>query len=187
MKRNTIFVIALLAVLVAVVTGLAARYLSTVVADWQCGEVYKRYKHAEGIRATYVKNFRVNDTLLVAVTLLETDDPEVWEQMMDTFHVSADAREMISSLPSEQEDVVVTMRYGLKGRPEEKLAPGEWNGAQQEFNLDFVAISFNPHVIAIFDIKSLQEGLALTSYSADMSTNKPNKYARKRSYGISNG
>ena len=36
----------------------------------ECSEVYRRYEGLEGIDAAYIKNYRVNDTLTLPVTLL---------------------------------------------------------------------------------------------------------------------
>ena len=42
------------------------------VLPWQqVGDLYRRYEHADGITASYIHNFPVNDTLLLDVTLLE--------------------------------------------------------------------------------------------------------------------
>ena len=66
-KHNVIFIIlCIVAVLVAV---LVKRCPRTVPYE-QCSEVYKRYSRVEGVRATYVKDYRINDTLTIGVTLL---------------------------------------------------------------------------------------------------------------------
>jgi hypothetical protein len=43
-------------------------------------EYYTHYAGAEGINAAFVKDYRVNDTLLLDVTVLEFTDSAVWEQ-----------------------------------------------------------------------------------------------------------
>ena len=43
-------------------------------------EYYTRYAGAEGINAAFVKDYRVNDTLFLDVTVLEFTDSAVWEQ-----------------------------------------------------------------------------------------------------------
>ena len=43
-------------------------------------EYYARYAGTEGINAAFVKDYRVNDTLLLNVTVLEFTDSVVWEQ-----------------------------------------------------------------------------------------------------------
>ena len=59
--------------------------LLSVVPYWQCSEVYKRYHKVEGVRATYIKNFPLNDTLTIGVTLLEATDSAGWEVLQRDF------------------------------------------------------------------------------------------------------
>ena len=53
--------------------GAAIKFLPRTVPYSQCSEVYKRYCEVEGIRATYLKDYRLNDTVTVGVTLLEAE------------------------------------------------------------------------------------------------------------------
>ena len=76
------------AILVAgVLAALVVLYLRTTVPYWQCSEVYKRYHKVEGVRATYIKNFPLNDTLTVGVTLLEATDSAGWEVLQRDFEL----------------------------------------------------------------------------------------------------
>lgn len=43
-------------------------------------EYYTRYAGTGGINAAFVKDYRINDTLLLDVTVLEVTDSAVWEQ-----------------------------------------------------------------------------------------------------------
>ena len=77
--------------LFAIVVGamLAWGYLTRVVPYWQSSEVYKRYSEVEGVRATYIKDFRVNDTVTVGVTLLEATTDSGWAVLQEDFGVPA--------------------------------------------------------------------------------------------------
>ena len=75
-------------IFVTVIGGvLLAKYLPGVVPYWQCSEVYKRYHKVEGVRATYIKNYPLNDTLTVGVTLLEATDSAGWEVLQRDFEL----------------------------------------------------------------------------------------------------
>ena len=88
MKRTGLITLAAcFAVLVMAVVVI--RYPRTVPLD-ECSDVYKRYKDVEGVRATYIKDFRVNDTLTIGVTLLEATDSEGWERLLKAFDASRD-------------------------------------------------------------------------------------------------
>ncbi len=73
-------------IVIAVIGGvLAVRYLPPAIAYWRSSEVYKRYSRVEGVRATYIKDFRVNDTLTIGVTLLEATTDSGWAALQEDF------------------------------------------------------------------------------------------------------
>ena len=51
-------------------------------------DLYRRYEHADGIAASYIHNFSVNDTLRVDVTLLEATTDSAWQALCADFAVS---------------------------------------------------------------------------------------------------
>ena len=75
-------------IVIVVIGGvLAVRYLPPAIAYWRSSEVYKRYSRVEGVRATYIKDFPLNDTLTVAVTLLEATTDSGWAVLQEDFNV----------------------------------------------------------------------------------------------------
>lgn len=63
---------------------------TAVVVFWprQAGsEEYRHYSEMEGVKASYFKDFRINDTLTVDVTLLEAEDSDSWETLVSDFNV----------------------------------------------------------------------------------------------------
>ena len=85
MKKNKLICVVLF--VTVVVAMLAWGYLARVVPYWQCSEVYKRYSRVEGVRATYVKDYRINDTLTIGVTLLEATTDSGWAVLQEDFNV----------------------------------------------------------------------------------------------------
>ena len=83
MKRTNLITL-LTCILIAVVAVVAIRYPRTVPYE-QCSEVYKRYSSVEGVRATYVKDYRINDTLTIGVTLLEATTDSGWAALQEDF------------------------------------------------------------------------------------------------------
>lgn len=66
----------------------------TLVYRWQRifpskedSELYRRYANTEGIEVSYVKKYRINDTLTVDVTLIEAADTSVWDQVCEDFNI----------------------------------------------------------------------------------------------------
>ena len=168
--------IKVLATVVVVGVALAVKFLFCAVPYWQSSEVYKKYKDVEGIRASYVKDFRVNDTLTIAVTLLEATESAGWERLMERFGAPDDMIETVKSNPEARKAWV---RMAPKGHPEEMVEGGMQGGDTEEWGYDMVAISFEPRAIAVFDVKSKEDFIALFYYSSDYMTNRTNQFIKK--------
>lgn len=50
-------------------------------------EVYTRYAGTDGLNVVFLKDFQVNDTLFVDVTLLEAKTDSAWVVLQSDFHV----------------------------------------------------------------------------------------------------
>ena len=69
----------------------AAEVLAAVL--WRCcffperevSDLYQRYCHTPGIEASFVKGFRINDTLAIDATLLHATDSASWERLLNDF------------------------------------------------------------------------------------------------------
>lgn len=58
--------------------GGAVLILPQVVPFSQCSDVYKRYADMDGVDATFIKDYKVNDSVCVNVTLLQANDLVSW-------------------------------------------------------------------------------------------------------------
>ena len=63
----------------------ACRYL---LPERHVSDLYRRYHNADGIAASYIHNFPVNDTLTLDVTLLEATTDSAWQVLCAYFAVS---------------------------------------------------------------------------------------------------
>ena len=142
MKRTSIVTLCL-CVFVAVVMVVAV-CMQRVVPYWQCSEVYKKYSRVEGVRATYVKDYRVNDTLTVGVTLLEATVDSGWVTLQEDFGLPV--------IPKEYEKFFCadSNKVSLKFFP--KKEPLCLDG--DTLLNDVLAISFYKHTIAYFEVKN---------------------------------
>lgn len=69
----------------------------------QCSDLYKQYVAVEGINATYIKDYKVNDTVFVDVTLLEAKTDSAWTVLQTDFNVPIipeEYRELVASYSS---------------------------------------------------------------------------------------
>ncbi|MBR4738445.1 MAG: hypothetical protein IK058_00410 [Bacteroidales bacterium] len=111
----------------------------------QCSEELRRYRKVDGIQASYLKSFPLNDTLTVAVTLLQATDSAGWSRLLEDFgldYVDSDAvREM--------RKIKTTSTYlmypkGRPGQPPDSLVNAN----------NLLVCSFYLHEISIFDLES---------------------------------
>lgn len=82
MKKWIIAFLLLTALGVAAVA--AWRYL---LPERQVSDIYRRYAHSDGIAASYIHNFPVNDTLTLDVTLLEATTDSGWAVLVRDFEM----------------------------------------------------------------------------------------------------
>ena len=85
MKRHWIFRI--VCILLAIIIPWMIKSLPTPLLDKDCSPLYQRYADDPDIEASYVKGFRVHDTLTIDATLLRTDSAG-WARLVDDFHLS---------------------------------------------------------------------------------------------------
>ena len=138
----------------------------------QCSDVYKRYSQMEGIRATYIKDFRINDTLTIGVTLLEATDSEGWERLLKAFDASRDMQKRKTEAgPGE---FGVWVRMAPKGHPEKKVEHVSFSNSEQMPEL--VAISFDNRIIGIFHTGNIEELEAVYCYNTDYMVKKSNHF-----------
>lgn len=84
MKRS--WLITILFCLLLLGGGGAVLLLPQVVPFSQCSDLYKQYANVEGIDATFIKDYKVNDTLTLDVTLLEATTDSAWNGLVKEFN-----------------------------------------------------------------------------------------------------
>ena len=85
-------------VLTAVGVGCVA-WWHYVVPHRQVSDLYRRYEHVDGIAASYIHNYPVNDTLSLDVTLLEATSDSSWQTLCSDFDISKVVEEMLQIKP----------------------------------------------------------------------------------------
>lgn len=167
MKKTNVFLLGALVVVAVVVTVELSVYMSGVVPYRKCSEVYKQYSKVEGVRATYVKNYRVNDTLTVGVTLLEATDSAGWDYLMEAFHIS----EGMVKEAEENPLANIWMSQSLKDTPETRYIPSD-SISCADSDIEIVAKAMNEREICIFHTRGAGERVAVLNYNWDEMTKK---------------
>lgn len=128
----------------------------------QCSVAYQTYASQPGIRAAFIKDYRINDTVFVDVTLLEAKDSAVWDILKRDFEVPVlppDLQQFIDS----GEDLVFT-----------KLIPKPtpYATSLDTYKDDLLAISYRTRTLSVFHINNDDEKHAVKYHNFDKSTNQ---------------
>ena len=85
MKRISWTVVTLICLLL-IIMGLLTMLSTRFPLPWQCSKLYWQYRDQGGIEASYVRDYPVDDTTLVDVTLLHATTDSAWVKLcQETF------------------------------------------------------------------------------------------------------
>ncbi len=79
-KKRFWLIVALLAVAEMIVIGLVWQW-KYIFPSNEVSDLYKKYAEMDGVDATFIKGYKVNDSVFVDVTMLETKDSVVWDSL----------------------------------------------------------------------------------------------------------
>lgn len=141
MKRS--WLITILLILALLGGGVAVLLLPQVVPANQCSAIYQKYAAMEGVDATFIKNYKVNDTVTVNVTILEAKTDSSWIELQSDFNVPV--------IPEEFKELIENMNT-----IDCRLAPKNKYNLPMDtihYNNDAVAVSRSTKTISIFHLK----------------------------------
>ncbi len=158
--RRTWLISALLCL--AIVGGAVAYKLwPRTVPLAECSEVYRRYADTPGVNAAYIKDYRVNDSVTVCVTLLEALDSSSWDSLKKDFKIEAVLDSMYKVHgPIEINEIAKNMRLAPKwdyNLPKDSIFT----------NNDFIVTTFYRHIICIFHLESREQYNAVRNKQFD--------------------
>ena len=129
-------------------------------------EVYSRYAGTDGLNVVFLKDFQVNDTLFLDVTLLEAKDSAGWATLKRDFEIQ-DPPPVIQQLIDNGNDLIGT-----------KKIPRQQDLSQQDtsgITYDVAAISHLMHTISIFHTKDLSERRAAMDHNFEYNEQQTSK------------
>ena len=117
----------------------------------ECSPLYRQYAGQEGIKASYVRDYPVDDTTLVDVTLLRATTDSAWESLCIAFtpYEFSDSSEYIHNLI--HDTTSVTFRVVSKDDYRVKVTPATAN------NFDFFTLTAMQKSICIFHTKNNEQ------------------------------
>lgn len=128
----------------------------------QCSEIYQKYANVEDIKVSFIKDFKVNDTVFVDVTLLEAIDSTGWDILQHEFAIPA-LEPPLKQVVEQKKDLVIS-KLVEKGDYHKPASPSS-------LDCEIMAFSYGSQTICIFHIKNLEERHAVLYHNLDKSTN----------------
>ena len=148
MKNKRPLFVVLLCLLLA--GGVVLALLPRCPMPWQCSKLYWQYRGQEGIEASYVKQYPVDDTTLVDVTLLQATTDSAWVSLCHEFvpYEFADSSDYINKLI--HDTTSVTFRPVSKDDYKKIIIPQETGYS----NFNIVVLTAKVKSIGIFHINN---------------------------------
>jgi len=118
----------------------------------ECSHIYKKYYKTEGIDATFIRGYKLNDSVSVDVTILAATDSIHWGSLLQDFSV--------------QESVIAFMQEHNKS-VSSKIAPiGHYDQFPDSVmaNNEFILVYFQKKTIYIFHLKDEVQLNAIIRY-----------------------
>lgn len=150
-----------LATLLCVAAVVVWKYRATIFRNGDVSELYLRYADTEGIDATFIKDFHVNDTVYVDVTLLQATDSAGWEMLLSNVRMAKDTEEHFKILKNKKAVSSQSFPKGHLGLPPDPVF----------INNDLLTIDWAEQELAIFHITERKQLEAIISYHLDIVKN----------------
>ncbi len=162
-KKRFWLIVAILAIVEAVILCLALQW-KYIFPSKEVSELYTHYENVDGVAASFIKDYKVNDTVFVDVTLLEAIDSMGWATLKKDFEIpnpSPDFQQRIDS----GKDLIYT-----KKAPKSTIT----DTSQNSYPNDWLAISHLKRTLTVFHIKNKEELNAVIHYNFDKSIDQDN-------------
>ena len=161
MKKQRI--ITLLVCLLIVGSGAGVLLWPRTVPLGQCSEVYRLYVNNPSIRASFIKDFRINDSVFVDVTLLEAIDSNGWNTLVTDMNLGIQDSSTRSDIANGMD--LITVKQVKKGVYSKPIATSSGY-------VDIVATSHLRKEVSIFHSKDRKEKHAIWFYNLEKSINQ---------------
>lgn len=160
--RQILLIIQVFLVFLAVVAvAVAVRLWPRTIAFEDCSEVYQRYAGVEGVEASFIKGFPLNDTVAVDVTLLIVTTDSAWQVITKDFNITPPPQEVLN------------------------IASGKsvffWSAPKKDYSMpkdsvmtnnDEISCDWNLRMIGIFHTETEEQIKSIRYYNYNKSINK---------------
>lgn len=159
MKRSWLITIAACILLTGM--GVAVVTVPRVIPRAKCSAVYQRYVDVDGVDAAFLKDYQVNDTMAIDVTMLKATDSASWAMLQKDFNVPPMAPIVIEYINKGVD--VVTSKLVDKNDYTKSLT-------KDSPDCEIIAITHAEHAIYVFHTNNAKEIQAILYRNIDKTT-----------------
>ena len=128
----------------------------------QCSLVYRHYAQEPGIEASFVKDFPLNDTVSIDVTLLQATTDPAWQRLKEDFGINHLTPKMLDNLN--------------KGKVVTRFAPkcnySMLMDSVCKVNNDLISFSFTDQIVSVFHVEDTVQYHAVKMWQLNAMINK---------------
>ncbi len=161
-KKRFWLIVAILALIEAVILCLALQW-KYIFPSREVSDLYTRYENVDGVAASFIKDYKVNDTVFVDVTLLEAQTDSAWTILQTDFDVPIipeEYRELVAS--SNSVDFWLASKDNPKDRTDTIISHN-----------DIIVMSRQMQTICICHIENKHQAIAIMNREThDLKTSK---------------
>lgn len=148
-----------LAICLLIVLGtVAIRLWPRTVPFEQCSKLYQKYSDKPNLKSAFIKDFRINDTIFVDVTLIIATDLTSWNSLKSDLHIP-DLDPEVQKLISED------MIFSRQVNKHDNSQTIEGNSPDAEL----MAISYSRKTICVIHVENEEEAHAILYHNFDKS------------------
>ena len=148
MKRKYLILFCIAVVSLGTLT--AFRLFPHTLPDKKCSVLYQKFVTYDGIRATYIKNKKVNDSVMLDVTMLEAVTDSGWTTLMKEFNLTPPPAEVLSFTRKDALFVFTVSKNKYSVSNDNTTA-----------TKDVASVSWSDRIINIFHIKDSSQNKAV--------------------------
>lgn len=144
-KKRFWLIVAILALVEAVILCVALQW-KYIFPSREVSDLYTRYENVDGIDVSYIKDYKVNDSVFVDVTLIEATTDSAWNLILNDFNITPPPLEVIEITGEDCIDIWAAPKKDYS-MPMDSLP----------LNNDLIAMLWAERKISVFSIETTQQ------------------------------
>lgn len=162
-QSKTGWIITILSVLVIASGGIAVKLWPRTVPVEECSTVYREYAGKPGIKASYVKDYRINDITTINVTTIQATTDSAWLCLLHDFITDSLLTKHLNQLQ---------LKNAIQFSIQSKLDYHKPADISSPEGFDLIALSTKQSSVSIFHTENISQLRAIISIQTQTLSSK---------------